>query len=209
VLSHPHPDHLIGLDTALAEFEVGEFWDSGQGEVEGAGPVYERLLARLRNRGVPVLRPAALCGKPRRFGGATVKLLGPCPRFRPEAGANDNSLVLHITFGERSVLLVGDAETHQEQRLLAAHSGALRADLLKVGHHGSRSSTSPAFLDQVRPAVATVSCGVRNRFGHPHARTLATLSRAGVHALRLDRVGSVLWQTDGRSASVRRFSAPH
>ncbi|HSU40678.1 MAG TPA: ComEC/Rec2 family competence protein, partial [Polyangiaceae bacterium] len=81
VLTHPHPDHFAGLPAVLREIEVGELWDSGQGEAEGAGPSYAALLASARARHVPVRRPAELCGHPRRYGAATIELLAPCPGF--------------------------------------------------------------------------------------------------------------------------------
>jgi competence protein ComEC len=209
VLSHPHPDHFGGLAAALAGVEVGEFWDSGQGEAEGAGPAYAALLRELRAREIPILRPAELCGRPRVHGAATVEVLGPCPTFVPNRDANDNSLVVRISIGDRAVLLTGDAEHLQEAELLQAHGPRLKADLLKVGHHGSRTSSTPAFVAAVNPALSTISCGVRNRFGHPHAETLATFGRHGVRALRLDRTGSVLWQTDGKAVDVWSFSAAY
>jgi competence protein ComEC len=80
--------------------------------------------------------------------------------------------------------------------------GGLRSDVLKVGHHGSRTSTTPAFVHAVNPSVAVVSCGVRNRFGHPSATTLETLESAGVRVLRTDRVGSVVVRTDGTNLTL-------
>ncbi len=197
VLSHPHPDHFTGLASALPELEVGELWDSGQGEDQGAGPVYASMLAALRARRVPIRRPDALCGAPRSFGGATVELLSPCPGYLPDEGANDNSMIVKVTYGKRAVLLVGDAEHDAEKGLLRRGEGVLRADLLKVGHHGSRTSTSPEFLAAVQPSMAAISSGVRNRFGHPHPTALATLKAAGVEVLRTDRGGEIVWETDG------------
>jgi competence protein ComEC len=209
VLSHPHPDHFGGLSSALSAVEVGEFWDSGQGEAEGAGPVYGALLRDLRARGIPILRPSELCGRPRMRGAARIEVLGPCPGFVPHRDANDNSLVLRISYGRRAVLLTGDAEHLEEVELIRAHGPRLKADLLKVGHHGSRTSSTPAFVAAVNPNLATISCGVRNRFGHPHAETLTTFGRLGVPALRLDRMGSVIWQTDGEAVEVWSFSAAY
>jgi competence protein ComEC len=208
VLTHPHPDHFTGLASALEHVEVGELWDSGQGESEGAGPLYAKLLAGLRKRGVPVLRPPQLCGQSRHYGGAVMQLLGPCPRFVPGRDANDNSLVVRLEFGTRAVLLTGDAEQAQERELIGERGANLSADLLKVGHHGSRTSSSEPFIAAVRPALATISSGVRNRFGHPHLVTLQRLSAAKVLALRLDRAGSVVWRSDGNSVEVSVFSLP-
>jgi competence protein ComEC len=203
VLSHPHPDHFGGLVSTTAALSVGELWDNGQGEAEGAGPVYRGWLSAMRSRGVTIRGPRELCGS-RRIGGATVEVLAPCPSFVPDLAANDNSFVLRISHGRRSALLVGDAERHEEAELLARDGSRLQADLLKVGHHGSRTSTTPAFLERVRPSLAVISCGVRNRFGHPHPDALGTLARAGVPTLRTDRGGAVIWETDGEQVTISR-----
>ena len=203
VLSHPHPDHFGGLATLLPTIDVGELWDTGQGEAEGAGPVYAAMLASLRGRGVAIRSPRELCGAPRSFGGASVEILAPCPEVDPLAGPNDNSIVLRLALGRRAALLVGDTERAAEARLLATPE-RLRADVLKLGHHGSRTSTSPPFLAAVAPTIGVVSVGVRNRFGHPHPSTLATLAAAGVPLLRTDRGGAVVWATDGETARVLR-----
>ncbi|MET0790563.1 MAG: DNA internalization-related competence protein ComEC/Rec2 [Polyangiaceae bacterium] len=207
-LSHPHPDHFTGLVSALPELEIGEFWDSGQGEAEGAGPLYAELLRALRARGVPIRHPEELCGAPRSFGGALVRVLAPCPSFTPHRGANDNSLVISVSYGERRFLLTGDAEHEEESELLAQQPGDLRADYLKVGHHGSRTSTSEAFLSLVAPSLATLSCGVRNRFGHPHLPTVERLAAHGVRSLRLDRSGGVEVTSDGHALSARAVRVP-
>jgi competence protein ComEC len=150
--------------------------------------------------------PAALCDRPRRYGEALLRVLGPCPGFEPHINANDNSFVIHVALAARAALLTGDAELHEEEKLVQRYGDGLRADFLKVGHHGSRTSTNPAFVRAVRPTVATISCGVRNRYGHPHAVTLETLASAHVRALRLDRAGSVEWKTDGRDVFLRVFA---
>jgi competence protein ComEC len=207
VLSHPHPDHFGGLASTLPAIEVGELWDSGQGEDQGAGPTYAGLLAGARARGVSVRRPTTLCGPARQIGGATVEVLAPCPTYAPDAGANDNSLVVRITYGGRSALLVGDAEHAEEALLVRLGAPRIQADFLKVGHHGSRTSTSPAFLAAVSPSFATISSGVRNRFGHPHPVALATLEARGVTIARTDRGGEIVWETDGEAIRTSRPAA--
>ena len=208
VLTHPHPDHFTGLASALQDVDVGEFWDTGQGEAEGAGPVYAELLRSLRARGVPIRRPSELCGVVRGFGAASLRVLAPCPAFTPHRGANDNSIVISIEYGSRRFLFTGDAEHEEETELLQTQGAELRADYLKVGHHGSRTSTSEAFLSAVAPTIATLSCGVRNRFGHPHVPTVERLAEHDVLALRLDRSGSVIVTTDGRNISARAARVP-
>jgi competence protein ComEC len=197
ILSHPHPDHFLGLAGALRDVDVTALWDTGQGEVEGAGPQYAALLGGLRRRHVAVVRPADLCGPSRMIGGATLDVLHPCPSFDPDRGPNDNSFVLRLGYGERHVLLVGDAERETEELLVAHAADRLSADFLKVGHHGSRTSSSPSFLRAVSPSVAAISCGVRNRFGHPHLAALEALAASGAQVLRTDRDGSIRWSTDG------------
>ncbi|RLB55459.1 MAG: DNA internalization-related competence protein ComEC/Rec2 [Deltaproteobacteria bacterium] len=199
VLTHPHPDHYSGLQSTLRKLAVPEVWDTGFSAAQQPDGPVARWLAGLTARGVTVRSTATLCGGARRYGGAEVRVLSPCPTFDPAHGANDNSVVLLLRFGSRAALLVGDAEHAQEQALLAHHRATLGVDFLKVGHHGSRTSTGRAFVTAVSPTVAAISCGVRNRSGHPHRPTLATLAAAGAQVLRTDRGGAVVWETDGES----------
>jgi competence protein ComEC len=201
VLSHPHPDHYGGLFAVLEEFPVGEIWDSGLSTTRPDG-ILARALRDQKVRGVALRDAPSLCASPRHFGPARVDVLGPCPSFDDLRSANDNSLVLRISLGERAALLTGDAEAEQEALLVAEHGAALRADFLKVGHHGSRTSSTAPFLAAVRPELAGISCGVRNRFGHPHEIALDRLEGASIPVLRTDRGGAILWRTDGATVRV-------
>lgn len=208
VLSHPHPDHYGGLLTVLARMPVGELWVSGLATATRPESELSRAIVVARARGTVVRDARELCGAARRFGAARVDVLGPCPTFDTAASANDNSLVLRVALGRRVALLTGDAEAHQEAQILAKDPTAVRADLLKVGHHGSRTSTTLPWLSAVAPSVAMISCGVRNRFGHPHAVTLESLLASGVQVLRTDRGGAVTWQTDGEAHRFHRRRSP-
>jgi competence protein ComEC len=208
VLTHPHPDHFGGLLAVLREVEVGELWDTGQGQAHGAGPIYKELLATARARNIPIRRPASLCDKPRQFREATLRVLAPCPAFVDGRGANDNSFVFSITFGRRSFLFTGDAEHIEEQELVQKHRAELRADVLKIGHHGSRTSSGAELLAAVSPSIATISCGTRNRFGHPTPEVLTRLAAFGVRALRTDRDGGIRVCTDGSSLTRRTSYSP-
>ncbi len=202
VLSHPHPDHFGGLTAVLSEVEVGQLWDTGQGRAEGAGSEYDNLLRLARESDISVTSPAALCGN-FQLGGAKFEVLAPCPAFTPGRDANDNSFVFRVNHGGRSVLFTGDAERLEEERLTRSRPELLRADLLKVGHHGSRTSSNAPFLQAVGAKLAIISCGMRNRFGHPHSVALSRLRDSGALTLRIDRLGAVSWTTDGGEPSVR------
>jgi competence protein ComEC len=201
ILSHPHPDHYGGFAAGLASTRVSTLWDTGQAEREGATGAYRDLLAWARRSDARVLRPGDLCGA-RNIGGARVEVLAPCPAALADRGPNDNSFVIRISLGRRALLFVGDAESEEEQDLLRLASHALRADVLKVGHHGSRTSSSAAFVAAVAPSDAVVSSGIRNRFGHPHPATLATFAASGARVWRTDRVGAIVVETDGVGLDV-------
>ena len=202
MLTHPHPDHFTGLASGLVTTRVGALWDTGQGEREDVRGGYASLLSQVRARGIPLVRPPTICG-PRVLGGALVDVLAPCPESSADRDPNDNSIVLRIAFGDRAFLFVGDAQRSEEGDLLLLPRERLRADVLKVGHHGSRTSSSPPFLAAVSPKVAIVSVGGRNRFGHPHATTLAALGAIpGARVWRTDQDGAITVTTDGRSLDV-------
>jgi competence protein ComEC len=203
VLSHPHPDHFLGLAAATKGVSVGAIWDTGQGEHEGTQGAYAAFLRAARRQGVPVLGPAQVCGE-HRLGELRVTVLAPCPGVPEGVSANDGSFVLHLRYGARSFLFVGDAEHEAERTMLlrAAQGASLRADVLKVGHHGSRTSSSPEFLRAVAPTIGVIGTGVRNRFGHPHAQTLESLAQQGIGVYRTDLDGSVTVRTNGRTLTV-------
>jgi competence protein ComEC len=116
--------------------------------------------------------------------------------------ANLASTVLLVRVRDVRILLTGDAEAPEEEWLLMHARVALRADVLKVAHHGSATSTTPAFLDAVRPRVALVSVGANNTYGHPDAQVMSELAAAGASVLRTDLLGTVIVRTDGRSLEV-------
>lgn len=190
VLSHPHPDHFGGLKEGLREITVGEIWDSGLTLASATEP------APWLSEKAPIRTSPDLC--------AARQILAPCPTFDADRRTNDNSLVLRIAHGNISFLFVGDAEREEENAILASAlpREALRADVLKVGHHGSATSSSPAWIAAVSPALAIISSGARNRFRHPRPETLATLESAGAIIQRTDRAGSVTVTTDGTDVRV-------
>lgn len=178
VLTHAHPDHCGGLLPVLEQFEVRELWVS---PYRFRGDCATKLLA---------LRPPVRVvrdGKQFTIGGVRVTAISADQRFR-RAPENNASLLLRVEANGRRVLLTGDIEAEAE---IVLSDKDLRADVLKVAHHGSRSSTRERFLQAVRPRVAIISCGRRNLFGHPHAEVLQALDERGIRTWRTDRSGSI------------------
>ena len=202
VLTHPHGDHAGGLPLILTRERVGVLYDSAQ---LYSGPAYQRALDAARERHVPWLR--AQRGVTFQLGpSARVKILAPeLPLITGTASdINNNSVVLRIEFGKTAILLTGDAQSEAEARLLS-HGGAdVRADVLKVGHHGSAYSSTPDFLAAVRPKIAIISCGRHNVFGHPSPQTLAALQDAGADVFRTDLNGGIALLSNGSAISVLR-----
>jgi competence protein ComEC len=191
VITHRHPDHTGGITSVIERVGVAEIWH--------AEPLPDQLRVLAQARGVPLRAPPDLCRMPHRFGAAAVSVLAPCP-LDGQTG-NDASIVLQIRQGSRSVLLTGDAGLVTERQLLRSRVD-LRSDLLKVGHHGSASSTGREWLGAVTPSVAVISVGVRNRFGHPSPIVIERLRQVAALPLRTDLCGGVEWRTDGRTVRV-------
>jgi competence protein ComEC len=139
--------------------------------------------------------------------GVNVQVLWPPPADVYRASSiNDDSIVLRLVFGSVAILMAGDIEREAEVQL--ARSGyEIRADVLKVPHHGSRTSSTEDFLDAVRPRCAVISVGVRSRFGHPHREVVDRYLRRGIRVLQTGREGTVTVSTDGRSLNVRTFGS--
>lgn len=194
LLSHPHDDHVGGLVAVLENFRVGLVLDPG---VVHPAPAYARLMSISEARRVP--RRAAREGLDLDLGsGVGLTVLhppDPIPLIEGEP-AHAAALVARLTYGSTAALFTGDIEAPVEQHLLD-RGAVLDSQVLKVAHHGSRSSTTPAFLERVRPGIAVVSVGVDNRFGHPHPVTLAALEGAGATTYRTDRDGAVVLRSDG------------
>lgn len=197
VLSHLHPDHVGSAPTLLRSLRVDELWFTGRALDGRLGtPIAEAVRAR----GIPLRRVAA--GQaPVAIGELRFEFLGPPDPEgeldEPLFGDNDASLVLRVVHGEVAILLPGDVEAEGERALL--ESGAeLSADLLKAPHHGSRTSSSAAFLERVRPAHVVFCVGWRNPFGFPHAEVEARYARRGISRQRTD-TGAVLFRSDGQT----------
>jgi competence protein ComEC len=197
-LSHAHSDHMGGMAAVLRNFHPRTL-------LVGSNPPvapYEQLLAEARTLNVQIRTMHA--GDSLRLGNASVRALAPMRDYQPgDQPANNDSLVLRAAYGETSVLLEGDAEAPVEQAILATPS--LQSTLLKVGHHGSKSSSTPEFLARVAPQWAVISCGLRNRYGHPRSEVLSELESAHVRTLSTDMDGAVCFQLNGRQVTADPF----
>lgn len=179
IASHPHSDHIGGMAAVLSAFPAEHFYMGPETQNTAA---YEDMLDALEAQGVQPAIPAD--GDTLRLdSGATVTFLGPADDVSAE-NMNDRSLIALFSTGAEQVLFMGDAEAAAEQSLLAHHP-ELTCDILKVGHHGAATSSTPAFLSAIQPSVAVISCGVDNDYGHPSDQTLQNLSLAGVDDIRI------------------------
>ena len=201
-LTHAHQDHIGGLAAVLENFRVGRLWIGRETETPA--------LAQLKKiaDGRRILIEHELRGQSFMWDGVQVDFLW--PQISPEEIApgakNNDSLVVRLQYKERSVLLPGDAEKQAEYAMLSeTEAGKLHADVLKVGHHGSKNSTMPEFLESVRPEIAIISAGEQNPYGHPSVELLERLRGSGARILRTDEEGAVRVVTDGHGIRVSCF----
>ena len=192
-VTHGDEDHVGGLRAILDNFDVGEVWAGNMSQTD----TWLDAIRFARRRNVPIRYPVR--GDRIPLDTASMEVLWPPPGMPPvsERNANNGSLALRLSYGARSFLLTGDIERKVETALLEDAS-LLRADVLKIAHHGSRTSSGDDWLDAVHPSLAVVSAGFQNLYGHPHPAVIDRLARHGIAVLRTDRFGLVTFTTDGR-----------
>lgn len=204
ILSHPHHDHLEGLISALKTFKTLAVFDSGQQNPET--PLYSDFLNLIRKKKIPYYVPRE--GFQLNLGNVKGVFVYP-ERSLLEGTHSDldnNSLVLKLEYGKARFFLGGDIQKEAEQKLVQG-SQDLRATVLKVSHHGSKTSSSPEFLSRVLPLVAVISCGKGNPFGHPHHKTVSAFQQMGVSLWRTDLEGAVTVETDGNILRVENMKS--
>ncbi|MFZ0663452.1 MAG: ComEC/Rec2 family competence protein [Acidobacteriaceae bacterium] len=199
-LTHAHEDHIGGMPAIFANFRPRQLWLGPEPDV----PVYENLLHSAAEAGTHVHRYIA--GDTFSFGGVLVRVLAPAPDYHPgKTPSNNDSLVLQLTYGKTSALLEGDAQAPSEKFM--ATEGHLHSVLLKVGHHGSITSTTPAFLAAVSPSFSAISVGRRNFYGHPRREVLERLQAARVRTYLTDMEGMSSFYLDGKHVTAAAWAA--
>ena len=193
-LTHAHSDHMGGLPAILRNFHPDELWVGNNPPIAA----YRALLDEAANLHVRVRGFRA--GDAFTFGDAQIRVLAPFRGYQPgPEPTNNDSLVMHVQYGATSVMLEGDAEAPVEQAMLA--EPGLESTLLKVGHHGSITSTRPEFLARVAPQWAVISCGLHNRYGHPREEVLQELEDAHVRTFQTYANGITCFALDGKSVA--------
>ena len=194
-LTHAHSDHMGGMAAVLRNFRPRELWVGSNPPI----PAYQQLLSEAASRGIRVRSFSA--GDTMPFGVVAITVLAPAPGYQPgDSASNNDSLVLHLSYAGHSALLEGDAEAPSEAAMLSLPASDLSSDLLKVGHHGSKTSTLPPFLARVAPHFAVISVGPFNSYHHPRWETLDKLQEEGARTWRTDLLGVSTFYLDGTGA---------
>ena len=198
ILSHPHTDHVGGASTIISALHPRYYFDAA---FAGDADAYRRSLLLAREAGT--LWERVHPDDSLLVDGVAFRFLGPDSAWTAAlSDPNLASTIVLVRVGEVRFLLVGDAERPEEDWLVARYGNSLRADVLKVGHHGSSTSSSASLLDMVQPRIALVSVGLGNSYGHPSPGVMATLASRGAQVLRTDRLGTIVVRTDGRRLLV-------
>lgn len=194
VCTHPDADHVGGLSGALEQAQAGTVYCPVDNYDSKA---FQNFKTRVEAQGKKLIRPAV--DTVFSLGSATVTVLAPRADY---TDTNESSIVLRVVYGSTSFLFTGDAE-HESESAMCEAGVTLKSTVLKVGHHGSDTSTSIRFLGEVMPQYAVISCGKDNKYGHPTEQTLSRLRQAGVTVYRTDLQGDIICESDGAQVTFR------
>lgn len=188
ILTHPHEDHMGGASNILADFDTETVFVN---KSTSSSYFYERFIDEIIKQDMTLEFPNLDCVY--EYGDLRIKFLSPKKDYGNE---NHNSIVTLVTFGETEVLFMGDAETEVESDIIDEYD--LSADILKVGHHGSRYASNSEFLNNVLPGICVISCGKDNSYGHPHKEAVSRIEKIGSVIFRTDKEGTICLKTDGK-----------
>ncbi|WP_312641581.1 ComEC/Rec2 family competence protein [Hydrogenoanaerobacterium sp.] len=199
IATHPHADHIGGMSYVIEQMDVGSIIaPKVPDSITPTSKAYKNMLTAIQQKGLKIKLPKA--GDVYNLeDGSQFTILGP---VEPSTEMNNNSVVLKFEYGDISFVLTGDCEKDMENEIL--ETGAdVSADVLKLGHHGSNTSTGKAWLTTVSPSYAAISCGKDNSYGHPHKEVVSRLKEAGVTYYRTDLAGTIIFETDGTAIQVK------
>ena len=192
--THPHEDHIGSLDTVINNFDIGTVY---MPDDVATTKTFTGVIDAIENKGLSITEPVV--GSTFNLGGANFTILGPQKKYDDH---NNNSIVLKMVYGDTSFMFTGDAEVKAEEDIMAKGYD-LKADVLKVGHHGSSTSTSDKWLSLVDPMYAVIQCEKGNDYGHPHKETIQKLNAKGIEIFRNDELGEIVITTDGKNITVK------
>lgn len=194
IATHPHSDHIGSLSKVFENFEVEDvIMPEIPEKIIPTTTTYERFLNSV-SENVKNVYPAQR-GDTYTYGGITLTILAPVDDYDD---LNNMSVVTLASFGKTSVMITGDAETPSEEDMLEFKGADYSADILKVGHHGSKTSSSEEWLNAVNPQFAVISCGIDNDYGHPHKQLIKRLEKAEIEYYRTDLAGNIVFESDGK-----------
>ena len=197
VATHPHADHIGGLIEVLAAFEVNEIWHNGD---TATSKTYSEFINRVVSEGAEI--HIAKLHDTLKLDELSLFVHHPASL---EGSTNNNSIVLHLAFGEIDFLFTGDAEQEAEGQMMMLSSVKIpEVEILKVGHHGSKTASSSDFLSITSPEIAIYMAGDGNRYGHPHQEAITALTNVGAKILGTDTSGTIVITSDGKQYSVAK-----
>lgn len=198
VLTHAHEDHIGGAKLLIENFQIGTIYMSKpKSGTEPNTKVYAELLKAIAAKGLKIT--TAKAGMTFDAGAFSMKILSPSKDYDE---LNDQSVVVHAVYDDVSFLFTGDAEAEPMNAMLGGYYSSLESTVLKVGHHGSKTSTTKKWLAAVQPQYAVISCEQGNDYGHPHGKVLKYLEDASAEIYRTDLNGSIIMNTDGKSVNI-------
>ncbi len=189
IMTHPHSDHMGSMNEIAENYKIGTFY---MPDAVNTTSMYDKLLSTLERKKI---KTKTIWGSSKSTikwdDDVEVRVLSPIEGGDYLDNLNDLSIVVKVTYGDTSLLLTGDAESRAEELMLSGEKDLLKADVLKLGHHGSSTSSSKAFLEAVQPKAVVISVGKNNDYGHPHKETMQRLKSIGAEIYRTDKLGTV------------------